>query len=187
LEKSINKHLIATPIGNLLITVENEKLIGISFADPKTIVATDVVAGFNPRYTIRGLKSAATSLRIKNKELATSPTPFAKAVLTEIANYFKKANHKFTIKAFATGTELQKKIWHACQKIASGQTKTYSDIAKEIGTSPRVVGNAMRSNPIMLVIPCHRVVAKNGLGGFCGKGSGKMLKAKKYLLDWEKN
>jgi methylated-DNA-[protein]-cysteine S-methyltransferase len=58
------------------------------------------------------------------------------------------------------------RIYHAVEKIPYGSTATYGEIAREVGTSPRVVGQAMARNPTPLVIPCHRVVAAGGIGGF---------------------
>ena len=57
-------------------------------------------------------------------------------------------------------------VYRAVCRIPYGTTATYGDIARECGTSPRAVGMAMRRNPTPLVVPCHRVVAKDGLGGF---------------------
>jgi methylated-DNA-[protein]-cysteine S-methyltransferase len=57
-------------------------------------------------------------------------------------------------------------IYRAVRAIPYGRTATYGEIAAAAGTAPRVVGNAMRTNPTPLVVPCHRVVAKDGIGGF---------------------
>jgi len=80
------------------------------------------------------------------------------------------------------GTEFQKAVWGEMQKIPRGQTRTYGKIAAAIGRpkAVRAVGSACGANPILLFIPCHRVVAQNGLGGF---GSG--LPWKKLLLEME--
>ena len=66
------------------------------------------------------------------------------------------------------------------RKIPYGSTRTYKDIADELRTSPRAVGQALKRNPIPILIPCHRVVAKDGLGGFSGG-----LEIKKALLRLE--
>jgi len=80
------------------------------------------------------------------------------------------------------GTEFQQAVWREMQKIPRGQTRTYGEIATAIGRpkAVRAVGSACGANPLPLFIPCHRVVAKNGLGGF---GSG--LPWKKLLLELE--
>jgi O-6-methylguanine DNA methyltransferase len=66
------------------------------------------------------------------------------------------------------GTEFQKAVWEELRKIPRGQTRTYGEIAGAIGRpkAARAVGSACGANPLPLFIPCHRVVAKNGLGGF---------------------
>jgi len=83
------------------------------------------------------------------------------------------------------GTDHQKRVWAVLKKIPLGQVRTYADVAKEISSSPRAVGNACRANPVPLLVPCHRVVAKNGLGGFAGQTSGRKLDIKEWLLKHE--
>lgn len=79
---------------------------------------------------------------------------------------------------------IKKKVWQALLSIPYGQTVTYQDIARDVDSHPRAVGTAVGKNPIPVVIPCHRVVGKNGqLTGFSG---GKGLTTKKQLLDLEK-
>lgn len=64
------------------------------------------------------------------------------------------------------GESVFARIYRAVQEVPYGETTTYGEVARRVGTVPRVVGTAMRLNPTPLVIPCHRVVAKDGLGGF---------------------
>ena len=80
------------------------------------------------------------------------------------------------------GTNFQKAVWNEIQKIPRGEVRTYGEIAAVIGrpNAVRAVGSACGANPIPLFIPCHRVVARNGLGGF---GAG--LPWKKLLLELE--
>ena len=70
----------------------------------------------------------------------------------------------------SAGTDFQRAVWHSLRQIQAGQTRTYSQIAAAIGRprAVRAVGTACGANPIPLLIPCHRVVAANGLGGFSG-------------------
>jgi methylated-DNA-[protein]-cysteine S-methyltransferase len=84
------------------------------------------------------------------------------------------------------GTDFQKRVWSELQKIPVGKVVTYGDLAKKLKTSPRAVGNACRANPILIIIPCHRVVGKNSLGGFSGQRAGKWLQIKEQLLKYEK-
>jgi methylated-DNA-[protein]-cysteine S-methyltransferase len=106
-------------------------------------------------------------------------------IVAKIKKYFCSPKIKFKLPIQAKGTPLQKKIWRALQKIPCGKTVTYGELAQKIGTSPRVIGNACRRNPIPIVIPCHRVVAKTGLGGYFGKTCNGFLKIKKWMLQHE--
>ncbi len=78
------------------------------------------------------------------------------------------------------GTDFQKQVWKKMYQIPFGQTQSYGDIAKAIKNpgATRAIGSACGKNPVMLAIPCHRVVSSNGLGGFSGGG----LSVKKKLL-----
>ena len=82
-------------------------------------------------------------------------------------------------------TPFQRKVLNQLQQIPYGETRTYGEIAKILKTSPRAVGNACRNNPIPIVIPCHRVVAANGIGGYDGATHGKTLAIKYQLLRLE--
>jgi len=77
------------------------------------------------------------------------------------------------------------RVWLAVREIPPGTTKTYGEVARTIGLpwAARAVGRAMAANPVPLIVPCHRVVAKSGLGGFTAAGG---LDLKKRLLEWEK-
>lgn len=108
------------------------------------------------------------------------------AVCQELTNYFQNPQHTFQLPFDLKGTEFQKKVWHAISQIPSGTTATYKDLAEKLKTSPRAIGNACRTNPIVIVIPCHRVVGKNNLGGFSGEThEGGKLDIKKWLLKHE--
>ena len=63
---------------------------------------------------------------------------------------------------------------------------TYGELAQQLGTSARAIGQACRTNPVPIIVPCHRVIAANHAGGYAGHTSGKLLAIKKYLLDHEK-
>ena len=85
------------------------------------------------------------------------------------------------------GTEFQIKVWNELKKIPIGETKTYKEIAKLIGSpkAARAVANACGKNPYPITIPCHRVVRSDGgLGGYSGKGG---VETKRQLLENEKN
>ena len=79
-------------------------------------------------------------------------------------------------------TDFQASVLKELQRIPYGETRTYGEIAQILKTSPRAVGNACRRNPLPIIIPCHRVVAANGIGGYDGARSGDLLKIKQRLL-----
>jgi O-6-methylguanine DNA methyltransferase len=87
------------------------------------------------------------------------------------ADFFPQLVKKFGPVKIPEGTEFQQAVWREMKKIPRGQTRTYSEIASAIGrpNAVRAVGTACGANPLPVFIPCHRVVAKNGLGGF-GRG-----------------
>jgi len=106
-------------------------------------------------------------------------------VAKQLDEYFAGKRTKFELNIYPKGTEFQKKVWAELLKIPYGKTKSYQEIAKTIGNpnAQRVVGSACNKNPILLIIPCHRVVSKTGkLTGFaCG------IDRKEQLLKLEAN
>lgn len=130
-------------------------------------------------------------IKIENNkltELIIDPKQNAKsnsAIHAEIAAYFKNPKHPFKIDIELKGTAFQLKVWKALQTIPSGKTLTYGELAKKLKTSARAIGQACRTNPIPIVVPCHRVVAANGIGGFTGKRQGEMVDVKAWLLKHE--
>jgi len=105
-------------------------------------------------------------------------------VLTQLKKYLKGELKHFDCLLDMRGTSFEKKVWLALKRIPYGKTRSYKDVAKNIGHPKafRAVGNANGSNSIPLIVPCHRVIESDGgLGGF-----GHGLKVKKRLLDLEK-
>ena len=100
--------------------------------------------------------------------------------------YFHDADFKFTIPFELNVTPFQQKVLDALLQIEVGKTRTYGELAKIIQSFPRASGNACRRNPIPIIIPCHRILAKNHLGGFSGQTDGDMLTVKKWLLNHER-
>ncbi len=115
-------------------------------------------------------KDTLISLKlVKNIEKTEKETAFIKTIKSQLKEYFLGKRQKFNIKINPVGTDFQKLVWQELQKIPYGKTKSYSEIAYAIGkpNAQRAVGSACNKNPIMIIIPCHRVISKNGeLGGF---------------------
>jgi methylated-DNA-[protein]-cysteine S-methyltransferase len=105
-------------------------------------------------------------------------------VAHQIEAYFCKSNTNFNLPIKLKGTSFQRNVWQAISAIPSGQVLTYGQIAAQLKSSPRAVANACGANHLPIVIPCHRVVAKNGLGGFM-RGAKNGLEIKKWLLKHE--
>lgn len=93
--------------------------------------------------------------------------------------------HVFELPLTICGTPFQRNTWRAISQIPAGEIRTYGDISAEIGGTPRAVGQACGANPFPIVIPCHRVVAKSGLGGFANTRDGWLLDTKRWLLKHE--
>ena len=116
-------------------------------------------------------KDALISLkRVENIVTNTNiETAFTEKIKTQLDEYFSGKRKLFDIKINLEGTAFQKLIWNELKKIPYGETKSYSEIAESIRNknSQRAVGSACDKNPIAIIIPCHRVISKNGkLGGF---------------------
>ena len=108
---------------------------------------------------------------------------FNRGVLEEIKAYFEGKVTRFSSPLHPQGSPFDMKVWEALQRIPLGETRSYQEIAHEVGNPRgcRAVGGANRRNPLPLLIPCHRVIRKDGgLGGF---SSGKEIK--EWLLQFE--
>ena len=109
----------------------------------------------------------------------------AKEVFSQLTHYFRNANFIFDLPIQLNVSEHQQRALSALQLIPCGDTRCYGDIAKELKSSARAIGNACRRNPIPIIIPCHRIIAKNGIGGFSGTTKGHMINIKQWLLNHE--
>lgn len=111
-------------------------------------------------------------------------TPVLKEARRQLSEYFLKQRKEFDLPLAPQGTEFQKKVWEALCTIPYGETRSYGEIARQIGNSKasRAVGGANNKNHIMIVIPCHRVIGANG--ALVGFGGG--LDVKEFLLELEK-
>ena len=110
---------------------------------------------------------------------------YFKVAVQQLEEYFSGERKTFDLKLNPQGTDFQKQVWKRLEKIPFGQTKYYGQIAQEIGNpkASRAIGMANNKNPIPIIIPCHRVIGKNGtLTGFA---SG--LDVKQQLLNIENN
>lgn len=113
-----------------------------------------------------------------------SPHPLVSQACEQILQYLQHPAAKCTLQLNPVGTAFQQRVWQAIAAIPPGQTRTYGQLARQIGSGPRAVANACGANPLPLLIPCHRVVTKNGIGGFM-QGLQHGLPVKQWLLQHE--
>ncbi|WP_239352780.1 methylated-DNA--[protein]-cysteine S-methyltransferase [Snodgrassella communis] len=99
--------------------------------------------------------------------------------------YFSGKLQTFNYPPSSAGTVFQQRVWQAIANIPYGQVATYGDIARILGSAARAVGQACGRNPLPIVIPCHRIVSANGLGGFSLSNNPFELNIKHWLLTHE--
>ena len=111
----------------------------------------------------------------------------AREAKVQLEAYFDNPFFRFNLPLKPQGTAFQNRVWTAISDIPVGNTISYGDLAKQIKSGPRAVGGACGANFYPLVIPCHRVLSANGLGGFMQQGGviGRHLDIKRWLLHHE--
>lgn len=126
------------------------------------------------------------SLKVVNsKKEVNQKFDLSDLVFKQLCEYFDRQRKSFDFPIKLIGTDFQIKVWNALLKIPYGKTKSYQQIAKDIGCEKayRAIGNANNKNPIIIAIPCHRVIKNNNQIGGYALGDN----VKKYLLDLEQN
>jgi methylated-DNA-[protein]-cysteine S-methyltransferase len=103
----------------------------------------------------------------------------------QLAAYLANPQARFTLPLKPAGTPFQRNVWQAIAAIATGTTLSYGEIARNLQSAPRAVGQACGRNPYPLVVPCHRVVSAGGMGGFANASDGYLLDTKRWLLAHE--
>jgi len=114
--------------------------------------------------------------------LPSNGSPLLAEAARQLDAYFAGRLTDFDLPLSPAGSGFEPRVWAAMQTIPYGQTRCYGDLAEAVGSAPRAVGRACGKNPIPIVIPCHRVLAKAGLGGYSGEGG---LVTKQRLLGLE--
>lgn len=109
----------------------------------------------------------------------------AERVCAQITRYLDDPEFRFDLPLASRGTPFQRRVWRAIAAIDPGRTRSYGEIARELASAPRAVGQACGANPVPLVIPCHRVLAAAGIGGFANHDRGFHLSVKRWLLEHE--
>lgn len=112
-----------------------------------------------------------------------APTPLLHEAARQLGKYFAGELTRFDLPLKPEGSDFGKRVWQAMSAIPYGETATYGTLAQRLGSSARAVGGACGANPIPVIVPCHRVVARSGNGGYSGHGG---LRTKTFLLALEK-
>lgn len=120
----------------------------------------------------------------KPEDVAEAETPLIKTAEIQLKEYFAGQRTKFELPLLLRGTQFQLSVWKALQTILYGETRSYKQIAEQVGNGKacRAVGMANNRNPVMIVIPCHRVIGADG--SMVGYGGG--LEMKQFLLQLER-
>ena len=126
---------------------------------------------------IRFLPLSAASLAPANS--------LAERAARQLEGYPRDPDARFDLPLAIEGTPFQRSVWEAMQRIPRGRTRTYGELAQELGGEARAVGQACGDNRLPVVIPCHRVVGANGIGGFAHATDGYLLEVKRWLLAHE--
>ena len=129
-----------------------------------------------------------TRLDFLTADAARTPQPDSRVrqLASELDAYWANPEHAFGVEIAPQGTPFQLRVWRALMNIPAGQPTTYGALARQLGTAARAVGQACGSNPLPILIPCHRVVAASGLGGFMHASTGAPLDVKTWLLAHER-
>lgn len=151
--------VIPSPVGKLLLVADNTALTGLYFEGRDHVPTT------------------------KNSWELNAQHPILKRAAKELSEYFTGARKRFSVSLRFAGTDFQRKVWDEISRIPYGETITYSELAKRAGApeAVRAAGTSTGRNPISIIVPCHRVVGKNGR--LCGFAGG--LNRKEQLLGLE--
>ena len=148
----------------------------------------DVVVEF-PRMkvavTTRGDRVAEIRYLPPSAAWISPKNALAEEAARQLERYREDPDARFDLPLLIEGTPFQRRLWDALCEIPRGKTVTYGELARSLGGEPRSVGHACGDNRLPIVIPCHRVVAANGIGGFAHATTGYLLEAKRWLLAHE--
>lgn len=113
-------------------------------------------------------------------------TPLVARVAAQLDAYYADPRHPFTLPVRPLGSPFRLRVWQALQRIPAGETRSYGELARQLASAPRAVGQALGDNPLPIILPCHRVIAADGgLGGFDHGRAGYTLAIKRWLLQHE--
>jgi methylated-DNA-[protein]-cysteine S-methyltransferase len=145
----------------------------------------DVVLDF-PKFKVGVNTRAERVIEIRylprSSPVVSPKNPLAERAAKQIERYRDNPDTKFDLPLLIEGSELQRGVWDKMCAIPRGRTRTYGELARELGVDARAIGQCCGDNKLPIVIPCHRVVAADGIGGFGHSTGGYLLEAKRWLL-----
>jgi len=145
----------------------------------------DVVVGF-PKMKVAVATRDGRVAQIRylppDAELVAPANALAERAARQLERYREDPDVKFDLPLLIEGTEFQRRLWQALCEIPRGKTLTYGEMARKLDGEARAVGQACGDNRLPIVIPCHRVVAADGIGGFSHSTGGYLIEAKRWLL-----
>jgi methylated-DNA-[protein]-cysteine S-methyltransferase len=112
-------------------------------------------------------------------------TSLAREVVWQLENYFQDPGTQFDLPLDLSGTDFQQRLWLALCEVPVGSVDTYGQLATRLNSGAQAIGQACRRNPVPLVVPCHRIVSRQGMGGYAGQITGEKLQIKQALLAHE--
>ena len=159
----MNRHaIVSTRIGDLTLVASGDALVGVYF----------------PHHWV---KPAPETLGERVRDTNPATDPLIASAAAQLDEYLAGERTAFDLPTVLRGDEFQRRVWSVLEEIPYGATTSYGEIAARLGDTAQAVGKAVGQNPLSIVVPCHRVVGKNGsLTGYAGG-----LKRKQFLLDLE--
>jgi methylated-DNA-[protein]-cysteine S-methyltransferase len=148
----------------------------------------DVTVDF-PRMKVavatRGEKVVGIRYLPLTSEDIPAKNPLAERAARQLERYRGDPDTVFDLPLLIEGTPLQRGVWQAMCAIPRGRTRTYGELARELGADARAIGQCCGDNRLPIVIPCHRIVAADGIGGFSHTNEGYLIEVKRWLLAHE--
>lgn len=177
--KKVYRTYLESPIGILCLEADDEALLSLHVAGSEAAVRYRESRQKRDMDTLEQIEQGEAERIVEQQE-----SEILNLAEQELREYFAGERKEFTVPVFLQGTDFQLKVWNALQEIPYGEMCSYGEIARKIGNPKacRAVGGANNRNPVMIFIPCHRVVGADG--SLVGFGAG--LEVKQYLLELEK-
>lgn len=155
-------------------------------SDYAAVITTPLPGGVRLGLTCENGVLVSIDLLQAGTALKPATEPQVQRVVDALNGYFENHGKVMNMPPLkAHGTPFQHRVWLALLDIPPGHTQTYGELAKGLGSSARAVASACKANPIPFLVPCHRVVAAQGLGGYMGQVEGEGIAIKQWLLRHE--